>query len=71
MKRFICNETFEHEGEEYAEGAIYPITDKIEMLMPLWMSEGKVRDPDEGKPEPEDHDDDDDDDGNEDEDEPA
>ena len=46
MKRFIVNETFEHEGTEYAQGAIYEITPEIEMLLPLWIGEDKVRDPD-------------------------
>jgi len=46
MKRFIVNETFEHEGNEYAQGAIYEVTPEIEMLMPLWTTEDKVRDPD-------------------------
>ena len=56
MKRFIAQETFEHEGKEYAQGAIYDVTDDIEYLMPLWIGDGKVRDPDM----PDDKDDDDD-----------
>jgi hypothetical protein len=46
MKRFIVNKTFEHEGKEYAQGAIYDVTPDIEMLIPLWITADQVRDPD-------------------------
>ena len=70
MKRFIVQETFEHEGTEYAQGAIYEVDDKIKHLMPLWIGEGKVRDPDllTGNPFGVKDDDEDDEDGDKDDD---
>lgn len=72
-RRFIVNDTFtsKETGFEYFQGAIYEIDPTTAPLVPQWIAEGKVRDPDEGKTVDDDEADEHEDDDEDDDDEPA